>query len=232
MTRVFFQDFNERSKEVSKYFIFLKSLEQATTKISMEDLNGNPKIKEVDSDLLKTLKASAFLLLYNLVEATMRNAITTIFDELRTQGISYDDIKPELKKIVLRNFKKRSFDHLFSTINTIAFDIITAGFDENDLFSGNLDGRKIRETASEYGFSHQTDYAKTGDGNDLLTVKTNRNNLAHGFKTFTEVGRDKTADELLEIKNKVVRYLRQILVNIDQYLSNQDYLDGSGTTTP
>ncbi|NEZ60834.1 MAE_28990/MAE_18760 family HEPN-like nuclease [Adonisia turfae] len=229
MTSLVFQDFNERSKEVSKYFIFLKSLEQATTKLSMNDKDDNPKIREVDSELLKTLKASAFLLLYNLIEATMRNAIEAIFDELSARGISYDQIRPELKKIVLKNLKKRNPDRMFSSINIIAVDIIAAGFDKSDLFSGNLDASKIRKTASEYGFSHQTDYSRTGNGSDLLTVKTNRNDLAHGFKSFTEVGRDKTADELLDIKNKAIRYLKQILVNIEQYLSSQEYLDISGS---
>ncbi|NJR66204.1 MAG: hypothetical protein HC772_14175 [Leptolyngbyaceae cyanobacterium CRU_2_3] len=106
------------------------------------------------------------------------------------------------------------------------------GFDKEDLFSGNLDGMKIRSTATEYGFSHLTDYVKTGHGSDLLTVKINRNDLAHGFKSFTEVGRDKTADQLLEIKNKVVKYLKQILQNIEQYLYNEEYLDSSPTCNP
>ncbi|NJK52341.1 MAG: hypothetical protein HC936_05075 [Leptolyngbyaceae cyanobacterium SU_3_3] len=232
MTSVLFQDFDERSKEVSKYFIFLKSLEQSTTKLSMEDKQRNPKIREIDSELLKTLKASAFLLLYNLVEATMRNAIEAIFDELRSKGVPYDQIRPELKKIVLKNLKKRNSDDMFSKIAAISVDIITAGFDKEDLFSGNLDGRKIRNTATEYGFSCSTDYSRTGNGKDLLTVKTNRNDLAHGFKSFTEVGRDKTTDELLEIKNKVIRYLKQILLNIEQYLANKDYLDTSTASTP
>ncbi|MEH2288642.1 MAG: hypothetical protein V7K79_14670 [Nostoc sp.] len=45
MTSALFQDFNERSKEVSKYFIFLKTLEEATTKLSMQGKEGNPKIR-------------------------------------------------------------------------------------------------------------------------------------------------------------------------------------------
>jgi hypothetical protein len=225
MTNALFQDFDERSKEVSKYFIFLKNLEKSTTKLSMENRRGKAKVKEIDSELLKTLKASGFLLLYNLVEATMRNAIEAIFDELRSKKIPYDQIRPELKKIVLRNLKDRNPDDIFSKIAAISVDIITAGFNKEKLFSGNLDGRKIKDTATKYGFSHITDHSKTGDGNDLLTIKTNRNDLAHGFKSFTEVGRDKTADELLEIKNKVVKYLKQILVNIEQYLSNKDYLE-------
>ncbi|NES73584.1 MAG: hypothetical protein F6K24_54545, partial [Okeania sp. SIO2D1] len=102
MTSILFQDFNERSKEVSKYFIFLKSLEQGTTKLTMEGKAGT-KIKDVDQELAKTLKASAFLLLYNLIESTMRNAIEAIFDELQNQSVSFDKIRPELKKIVLEN---------------------------------------------------------------------------------------------------------------------------------
>jgi hypothetical protein len=232
MTSVLIQDFTERSKEVSKYFIFLKSLEQGTTKLSMDGKGNNSKIKVIDSELLKTLKASSFLLLYNLVEATMRNIIEAIFDKLKSEGISYDQIRPELKKIVLKNLKKRNPDKIFLSITAISVDIITAGFDKEDLFSGNIDGRKIKSTAAEYGFSHSTDHAKTGDGSDLLTVKTNRNDLAHGVKSFTEVGRDKTADELLEIKSKVIRYLKQILQNTEIYLDNREYLDTSVVKTP
>ncbi|WP_068818617.1 MAE_28990/MAE_18760 family HEPN-like nuclease [Phormidesmis priestleyi] len=231
MTSVLIQDFTERSKEVSKYFIFLKSLEQGTTKLSMNGKGNNSKIKEIDPELLKTLKASGFLLLYNLVEATMRNIIEAIFDQLRSEGISYDEIRPELKKVVLKNLKKRNPDEVFSSIAAISVDIITAGFDKKDLFSGNLDGKKIRETAAEYGFSHLTDHTKTGNGSDLLTVKANRNDLAHGIKSFAEIGRDKTADELLEIRNKVIRYLKQILKNIETYLDNKDYLDASVVRT-
>ncbi|MDZ4785278.1 MAG: MAE_28990/MAE_18760 family HEPN-like nuclease [bacterium] len=231
MTSTLFQDFNERSREVSKYFVFLKSLEQGSTQLSMKDFKGNSRIRTVDSELLKTLKASGFLLLYNLVEATMRNAIEAIFDELRSKGISYDQIRPELKKIVLKNLKRRSPDKVFSSITLISLDIITACFDRQDLFSGNIDGKLIRDTANEYGFSHLTDHIKTGNGTDLITVKTNRNQLAHGFESFAEVGRAKSADQLLVIKNKVVKYLRQILQNIEHYISNQAYLDSTSTST-
>jgi hypothetical protein len=189
MTSVLIQDFTERSKEVSKYFIFLRNLEQGATKLSMKSMGDNPnKIKVVDPELLKTLKASAFLLLYNLVESTMRNVIEAIFDKLRSDRISYDQIRPELKKIVLKNLKNRDTDTMLLNITAISMDIINAGFNKEDLFSGNIDGKKIRETANKYGFSHSTDHAKTGGGKDLLAVKTNRNDLAHGVKSFTEVG--------------------------------------------
>ena len=232
MTRILFEDFDERAKEVSQYFIFLKNLEQESIKLSMGGKIGKSKIKVIDPNLLRTLKASGFLLLYNLVEATMRNAIEAIFDELKNEGVSYDRIRPELKKIVLKNLKKRNIDDLHTSIMDVSIDIISASFDPQDLFSGNIDGRKIKDTAIKYGFLHVTDARKTRDGTDLLIVKTNRNDLAHGFKSFTEVGRDKTADELLAIESRVIRYLRQILQNIETYLKNKEYLDSSTVNKP
>ncbi|MBW4689000.1 MAG: hypothetical protein KME40_28890 [Komarekiella atlantica HA4396-MV6] len=47
------------------------------------------------------------------------------------------------------------------------------------------------------------------------------------FKSFEEVGQEKTVYQLLEIKGEVVEYLRQILENIQEYLNNKEYLDSA-----
>lgn len=225
------EDFNTRAKEVDGYFIFLESLIKETTKLAVSDDAGVQKIQSIDPELAKTLKANGFLLLYNLVESTMRNAIQAIFDELDSSKVSFDSVKTELKIIVLQNLKACAPDKVHLKMSKISVDIITACFDPERLFSGNVDGRLIRETAKKYGFSSDTDSKKTKDGKNLLIVKTNRNDLAHGIKSFEEVGRDKTIEELLEIKEEVIEYLRQILKNIKVYLDNKEYLD-SPTGTP
>jgi hypothetical protein len=51
-----------------------------------------------------------------------------------------------------------------------------------------------------------------------------RNDLAHGNKSFANVGRNVTIGDILQIKEEVVEYLRQILTNIENYLENQEYL--------
>jgi hypothetical protein len=51
-----------------------------------------------------------------------------------------------------------------------------------------------------------------------------RNDLAHGNKSFANVGRNVTIGDILQIKEEVVEYLRQILINIESYLDNQEYL--------
>ncbi|MEM1171286.1 MAG: MAE_28990/MAE_18760 family HEPN-like nuclease [Cyanobacteria bacterium P01_H01_bin.35] len=225
-----FEDFNQRSEEVSKYFDFLQDLQQGKIKLITE-IQGNSKAQKIDTELENTLKASAYLLLYNFIESTMKDAIEAIFNELQNQGISFDKIRPELKRILLRNLKRRDPDKIFAQIQDISLDIVQIGFKREELFSGNIDARLIRDIASKYGFSADTEYVETSNGGDLLTVKTNRNDLAHGIKSFAEVGKERGADELIKIKDKVVEYLRQILENIETYLENEEYLNPS-TNTP
>lgn len=219
-----FENFDERAQEVSKYFFLLQNLEQGSIKLYMGNVD-HPKVKKIDTELEKTLKATGFLLLYNLIESTIRNAIEAIFDDLANKKISFDNLREEFKKIVVQNFKSnKSSDNLLNAINNISLDIISASFDKGKLFSGNIDARKIKDTAATYGFSYETTARKTQNGNDLLKIKTNRNDLAHGFKSFKEVGKDATAEELLQIKKKVICYLREILQNIEDYISKQEYL--------
>jgi len=218
-------DFNTRAKEVDNYFIFMESLEKQTTQLALLDTTGKYKIQNLNPELAKTLKANGFLLLYNLVESTMRNAIEAIFEKLKNKAVSFDQLKPEIKLIVLQNLKNRSPKKIYLTINQLSTDIITATFEREELFSGNVDARLIKEIAEKYGFSYQTDFAKTKNGQNLVVIKSNRNDLAHGIKSFEEVGGDQAIEELLEIQEEVVEYLRQILENIRDYLDNEEYLE-------
>jgi hypothetical protein len=224
-------DFNTRAQEVDDYFIFLDGLIKQTTKLAVAGSAGQYQIQSLNPELAKTLKSNGLLLLYNLVESPMRNALVAIFDELKNQAISFDQLKPKIKMIVLQNLKKCSPEEIHLQINQISTDIITATFDGEKLFSGNVDARLIKEIAEKYGFSYQTDFAKTKNGQNLVVIKRNRNDLAHGIKSFEDVGRDQTIEELLEIKEEVIEYLRQILENIKTYLDNQEYLDVT-TGTP
>lgn len=217
-------DFNTRVQEVNKYFWFLEGLITENTKLAVLEDSGDHKVKPIDPELAKTLKANGFLLLYNLVESTMRNAIEAIFDELSSNKISFDSVSTEIKKIVLYNFKNRSPDNIHYKITDISIDIIKAGFNSKELFSGNVDRDEITKTARRYGFSYDTDYSKTKHGEKLNNVMRNRNDLAHGNKSFAEVGKNISIGELLQVEKEVIEYLKQILQNIEDYLIERKYL--------
>ena len=65
----------------------------------------------------------------------------------------------------------------------------------------------------------------TLDKTKLLTVKSKRNDLAHGIFSFKECGKDYGFQDLYEIKIHVVEYLRQILNNIENYINQKDHME-------
>ncbi len=198
---------------------FVSSLDSKKVRLADGALQGDAYENSEEHELLKTLKANLFLLLYNLVEATVKNAIEAIFERLSRESISFDVCRSELKQVVLRNLKGHSVEQIHVNMTSIAIDVVTKTFRKEQLFSGNVDAREIRETAKKYGFNHPT-----VNGNELLTVKSNRNDLAHGDKTFSAVGADYDVPRLKKIAMQVFRYLGEFIKNIDSYLASKSYL--------
>ena len=90
-------------------------------------------------------------------------------------------------------------------------------------FSGNVDARRLREIAAIYGFSTDSNRSLTHDGAELLTIKNIRNDLAHGLKTYEEVGRDYPIKRLLEISIRATAYMAAILDNVSAYLDAEEF---------
>lgn len=214
-------DFQTRSREVEGYFRFVLGLARQELAWPNGDGIDGYTAHEIE-ELLKTLKAACYLLLYNLVESTMRNAIDAIFAELQTQRTSFDDCREELRREILKNFKKRDMDKLLPKLLSLARDVIHETFERSETFSGNLDARTIRLTAQRFGFAEPT-----GDKFWMLqTVKDLRNDLAHGVKSFAEVGRNASPSDLELARVQAVEILTETLGNIQAYLIRQEYLAG------
>lgn len=219
--------FNERSKEVDLYFDFLKKV--VVTGASLEiPASPQPHIEEVDKDLQKVLKANALVLLYNLVESSVRDGLRHIHDSIFEDKLAYQELTSKLKNIWLNSAlavdanKAIPSAKVFGLVEKILAEEI-AGFDGKLSFiQGNLDAQKIREVCTQYGLSHQTT-KKTKGGHLLVRVKQGRNDLAHGNKSFIECGRDLTFKNLQAMKNQVTQYLRDILRNIERYVAKKEY---------
>ena len=209
-----------REDEVARYFAFLGAIDSGVHRV-VAISDGNPAYNHLDlTEITKTLKANSFLLLYNLVESTVKNAIEAIFDDLQANRIVFDACRKELRRIMLLNLKKRDIDKLLPLVTNLANDLARVTFSKDELFSGNVDARLIRKTALKYGFLEPS--KRSGN---LLTVKDNRNDLSHGNKTFGEVGREYDFKRLDSIRKEVTEYLEELIVNIEQYIKSQGYLN-------
>lgn len=216
------RDFQERLDEINLYFSFLENVILKKGRLLYADGTS----ENIDSTLIKTLRANGFLLIYNLVESCIKKAIEEIYIGMRRDGIEYDSIKDGIRKEIINYLKssKTGTDTFVASVDNIAQDIIEHCFSAESLFSGNVDAKKIKEIAKKYGFSTSTNTGRTKGGAKLLTVKTRRNDLAHGVYSFQECGKDYTIQDMLEIKNEVTAYLEQILDNIETYINNKEFL--------
>lgn len=202
-------DFGQRAKELLIYLRHVKFISE----------NARSSTEQATA---KSLRAAGYLLAYNLIEATARNTVSAVFDHLRAQGVPFDDLRNELKHLVLKHARARRPDDLVAKFRCIATDIVSQTFDPTEIFSGNVDARKLRYTAKGLGV-HST-RASQAASDSLLHVKTHRNDLAHGNKTFAEIGRDTTIEDLRRDSVHAILFMREVIRSTETYLRKRDYL--------
>jgi len=213
------QEFQERVGEIDTYLNFVWTVDDGTTHLMRASDNLPAYTANSQDDLLRTLKASALLMLYNLMESSVKNAVEAIFDELEKEMIPFDGCRDEIRLVILGNMRQHAPHKMLSELNVLATDIVTKTFRKAEFVSGNIDAREIKGVARQYGFAEPR---KRGDR--LLTVKTHRNDLAHGNKSFSEVGRSFSVEDIFQIKQEVVDYLGEMLDNVTSYLETRSYL--------
>jgi hypothetical protein len=208
------EEYEDRRRQVRHYLAIVIAAEKAAARTT----------SAAHQRRLLTLRAGTFLLLYNLVESSLRSGVDSIHDNIMTHRAPFERLIPCLRKEAVARFKKHANPALHATLlPAFPTSFVAVGMAESLDFSGNVDARLIRELAQTYGFS-STAPSETWGGSDLLTIKSIRNDLAHGKKSFEEVGRDYPANELLKISRRSTSFVRAILNNILLYLDDKDYL--------
>jgi hypothetical protein len=219
-------EFENRVSEIEEYFKLLEHFFEKNAVLFFPNKKTH-KYKSLNTDLERVLKANSFLLLYNLIESSIKQSITEIYDQITSQGLKYSDMSPLIKKLWLKenhkNFKEKGESAILDIITNLDDDSIIIAFDSSKIISGNIDRVKIKSLSDKYGFSMKVHHT-AGDGNKLHIVKIRRNHLAHGNMSFSECGREFTYEDLSEIKIQVVRYLRQILKNIEELLNEEKFM--------
>ena len=212
MTSVW-QDYEERCEEIDTYFDHLS-----------QEIN-NPGSTD---DHKKIMKAHAFLMIYNMLESTVRNAIEEIISSINRASITYEQAIDEVRAIWLEyNYKKFADTNskvIVNTIDTIKQDVININYDKykkkkgNDL-SGNVRPGVIDELAEKYKFDKNVRI----NGADMNIVMNHRNSLAHGNESYTQVGRKYSEGELLKFKRTCYAYLKEFLLCVRKYIREELY---------
>ena len=239
--------FQERLNEVEAYFDFLAALDRAAQ-------SGPPKLNNaedvINPNQIRILLSSAYLQLYNLVEATMSDCIDSVTNASRENNQwKPGDLARQLRKEWVR-FIARTHEDLASEnrlakamdlCNHLVESLPVDDFSIEKGSAGNWDDVSIeRFIKNRLGFDNPIDPAistsvkneRFRDGTGaLVLIKRLRNRLAHGNISFVQCSENDTVSELTELKDLTKGYLIEVVRLFSEYLENFYFLDESRRST-
>jgi hypothetical protein len=201
-------EFAERAREVAQFIRWLGANQSG-----------------LGSGLIQTMRAAAFLLIYNMVESSARGLTEAIIDAIAGKSLALKDLSPHLRKEFLRQaYRKAGHFQLVGALDDPHHDV-TGYYDPEELFSGNVDARRIRERLVELGCS-SVDFGAELQVNTRLLVelKNTRNDLAHGVKSFATVGGFATQSTIVDTFTVALKTLRRAFAEVDGLLSRNEHL--------
>lgn len=202
------------------------------------------------NDFKYIIKSQFMLMLYTTLESIVMTSIQDIFDDIYQKQYNFYHLTDKLKQIYLKfnvKHKERHFNQIISDNNFInIFDRIKRNEivnidlfnnednnqnNENPFSSGSLDYKNINECIlKKFGINIDKNefnrYSKKTRGDILKNIenmKNYRNQLAHGEKTFDEIGRNITIKDLKEYFLSWIILLRKYLKSIQSYIDKQEY---------
>jgi len=225
MTTVF-QDFKDTVEEVEHYFEFLQKIESGYT-----DLIKDKQAYRIDTNLSRMFKANAFLILYNLVEATIKNGLWQMFETIKNDSISYQNLIKDLQLLWVAHKIKLEFKTHTDTVNKKLDKVILEALQTSISYytdksnikfeSGNLDIKGINKTFKKHGLNIISAHEFINES--FSKTKSNRNYLAHGDMTFKDCGKDYSYRDLRIIKCHIVRTLLKSLFHIKDFINQEKY---------
>ena len=229
----FIRDFNRRLAEIQKYFGLVERIEELGA-FSTNSITFPSGEYIVDSDLQKILKSHCYLLLYNLVESSIRNGIAAIHDVILIDQLTYKHLSPKIKKMLCLNDLSKNFtdsyikkdtvaDNLHKLLKSVLDDEIVSLNTSNIPISGSLDATTINELIHMYGFVGNLEVPSREIDPILNRLVKIRCDLAHGNVSFCDASNQISWSKLVDDKDKLVIYLTHMQNNIDNYIESKKY---------
>lgn len=226
------QSFTDRVDEIGLYYNLLSDIIKREAQLIFPnegDVRENFNVR-----VSSILKSSANLQLYNLVESTISNCLVEIHTSFTNETIQYSNLSDEIQKLwvkfhydyfretsnekdVLHNLKILIDTWVTNTLPiTLTYKEFTK-YNTGGNFSGNLDSKEISKISEKYGIVFDIKCE------EIASVKSRRNKLAHGDVSFEEQGRQDSIEYMIVLKDKTVDYLTQFIQAVDHYITNSKY---------
>lgn len=234
----FIQVFEDRIQEIETYLDLLDVLNKQMQ-------GGIPRIGEagptITAQQQQILYSSVYLMLYNLVEATITHCIEAVSKavvekKLWQPGDLSDKLRQEWVRFIARTHTELNYEHrLVSALDLCEHLVQThpvSDFEIGKGAGGNWDEHAIQDISRRIGLElhirpeilNKIKRHIRNDQGALKVIKSLRNELAHGSLSFTECGQNVTVQDLHELKNRTVSYLREVVNSFKIFIDKHEYL--------
>ena len=230
--------FQERLDEVEAYLDFPSTMEAQAQ-------HGPPRLHGADHPISaqqqRILYSSVYLQLYNLVESTMARCVEAVAQAAKDSnrwkpGDLSQSLRREWVRVIARTHEDLTPDHRLESALHLC-DHLVASLPISDFSierggGGNWDDQTIEAISKRLGFQlvvSEPVYKAVkrrfqDDLGPLALVRQLRNRLAHGSISFAQCAEDVTVARLVELKEKTVDYLREVVGCFNTYVSGFEYL--------
>lgn len=220
--------FDERFNEVESFLGFAQTLKET----HKEAIGLSREYEHI-------LKSNICLMQYNLLESSFLELYKGLYELLKDSDISLDKMNSKFVYYVyslIRRATNKKVESLKSVLmrpeNNWNFSkgTVFTCFEIDDeekkfLVNGNLDGRKIKEFVSNWGIDTST--LENIDLTDLKTLKDNRQLLAHGGASFSDVGKKVSWDTLASHNTTIKELFDQTKILFQAFSSEIEQVSAS-----
>lgn len=184
-------------------------------------------ITKLDNKQLESiLKSSIVILLYNKTEFFYREIILSIYDEIKDCKVSFFNLNEKIQKTIAKQLFPANISRIEKLTllkNLFENNIISEYLlNRKDIANGNVTGEEFRNFFSSYNFPNIP--LLFDNEFTLKTLLDKRNELAHGDKNFSDVGKEITIEQLSSFNEKLKGIFLDILDKLEIFLNEQHYL--------
>lgn len=220
-------------EEISSYIDFVINVENGKIPISNYSLQH------------KIMKATIFLMIYNMLENIIPLALKKVCDEINKKNVKYWDLIKELQQIHIQQkkvFKENDPRKIWETVNQIFGETLFLNtynlsspdelklqqelqtFKKNFSINWTIRTSSLRvELEKKFAVKYGNQNFKHIDTSSSILLDR-RHDLSHGIKTFNEIGRNYSIQDIEKIYEDMLSFLNILITTLDDYLENKRYL--------
>lgn len=230
-------ELEKRKKDIDSYYSLLYLIEKCDTHKGVNIcIDSDKKTQVIVDDVMhKCIKANSIILLYNSVESTISNCIISICDAINDSNIKYNDLSDAFQKIFRNKFFNKEITHttarrkaeelLKHVVNNKKINMPNIDFS----ISGNIDLRKIIDICKAIDVKLGKIPNKDKVSNTLLNIKNTRNELAHGIKSFGDIGALVVLSDLNDYKETIYGFLEYIIEIFISFIQDKKFMSNKKT---